>query len=178
MTGELPLSPIVVQFGKYIKVMIVLENNTQVNAEQQIVHQNAFEIMMTAQRLASQVKVPPQVTERNQKDRLYNCLQAYCEKCELCWKAGEVKTLGVNFLHSLCDVLWYIDGHHHIFSCRGFPIPNCFDQFQGFNVPEASKHRKRQAPNMSCDKLEALSSKLFMLLQSSFMQRPHWAALK
>ena len=114
VSPELPLSPIV-QFGKYMKVMIVLENNTQVNAEQHIMHQNAFEIMMTAQRLASQV--PPQVTERNQKDMLYNCLQAYCEKCELCWKAGEVKTLGVNFLDSLCDVLWYIDGHHHIFSC-------------------------------------------------------------
>lgn len=49
------------------------------------------------------------------------------------------------------DVLWYIDGHHGAFENRSFPIPEVFKAFDGYNVPERSKHRKRKTGNMSYD---------------------------
>ena len=86
--------------------------------------------------------------------------------------------MGVNFLRSVCDVMWYIDDHHHVFTNQGCPVPDVFDQFQGFNTPHLSKHRKHTASNMTCNGLEALSSKLYGVLQSSFLHRPSWIEMK
>ena len=57
-------------------------------------------------------------------------------------------------------MLWYIDGHLEAISGRGCRIPQCFVAFQGYNIPERSKHRKQSLSNLSADVLEALSSKL------------------
>lgn len=66
-------------------------------------------------------------------------------------------------------------GHHDSFGGRGCPIPKCF---QGFNVPERSKHRKRSLGNMSADILETLASKLFRVLQAPYLQRKEWGGMK
>ena len=174
---DLPLSPVMMQFGKYMKVLVVLGETNREQACTSIVRRNAFEVMTMAQKQASQKRIPQVLEERNRKDKLYNHLQSYCEKKELTWKAEEVNTLGVSFLKSLCDVLWYIDGHQHVFASRGCPIPDVLAEFH-YNTPELSKHRKRAASNMTCDELEALASKLFEVLQLSFLHRPRWVEMK
>ena len=53
-----------------------------------------------------------------------------------------------------------------------------FLQFQGYNQPELSKHRKREHTNMKSSELQALSSDLFTLLMCSFWKQPQWLAFK
>jgi len=69
---------------------------------------------------------------------------------------------------SLCEALWYIDGHYTLFAGHSCPIQEYFAEFEGFNSPDMSKHRKCTARNMSSATLEALSAKLFGLLQCNF----------
>ena len=111
-------------------------------------HRNAFDIMARA---ASQKGVPQRTVDRNRKDKLCNDILAFCEKEQLLWKADEINTLGVNFVQCVCDVLWYIDNHHHVFASRVCPIPEVFAQFQGYSLPEVSMRRKRVVANMTSD---------------------------
>jgi hypothetical protein len=151
------MAPRSIDLAKYL---VVLDNTEQATGRR-----NAFEIMTAA---ATQKGVPQHRTARNRKDSLYNDMLSFCEKHELLWKVDEINTLGVSFVTRVCDVLWYIDGHHHVFASRGCPVPEMFIQFQTYNVPQLSKHRKRAVGNMAYDELETLASRLFRILQSSF----------
>ena len=134
--------------------------------------------MAQAQKDRASRRYPPPIQQRNKKDQLYNDVLSYCEENQIGWIGDEVDSLAITFLRSVTDVLWYIDGHHHVFAGRGVHIPKSFSRFQGYNVPELTKHRKRSATNMSSSVLESLSTKLFRVLQSSFTQRPQWLELK
>ena len=150
VSPELPLVPVIVQFGKYLKIIVVLEDN---------------EVELISSKTRNKLHVGKY--HHLLRSKLHTHLLSYCEKQEVLWKPDEINTIGVNFLRSVCDVMWYIDGHHHVFTNRGCPIPDVFDQFQGFNTPHLSKHRKRTTSNMTCNELEAYSSKLYGVLQSS-----------
>ena len=127
VSPELSLSPVVMQFGKYLRVIVVL-GESELPGTSTATKWNAFEIMAQSQKEKSQTQVPKEIEERNRKDKLYNHLRLYCREHGLFWKADEVDMLGVNFLRCLCDVLWYVDGHHHVFVTRGCPIPELFTQ--------------------------------------------------
>ena len=60
-------------------------------------------------------------------------------------------------------------------SCR---IPLIFSKFQGYNVPEMSKHRKRDHSNMNSSELKTLSSDLFTVLLCPFWKQPQWLTFK
>ena len=172
---ELTLSPVVVEFGKYMKIVVVLNELVSMNQPQS---RSVLDVMRQAQQALAQPKTPSKTIERNNKDKLFNALVDYLEEHGLFWRADEVDSFGVNFVKSLCEVLWYIDGHHDTLHGRGCSIPTCFVTFQGFNVPERSKHRKRSLTNLSADVLEALASKLFCILQSSYFHRERWGEMK
>ena len=139
---------------------------------------NAFAVMRQAMREQSRAKTPSLTQERNKKDKLYNAVVENVKHHGLQWRSDEVESIDVNFVKSLTEVLWYIDGHHDSFSSRGHQIPSYFSEFQGFNVPELSKHRKRATCNMSAATLEALAQKLFRLLQASYFMRDGWGIMK
>ena len=67
-----------------------------------------------------------------------------------------------------------MDGHHEVCRARGHGIPSLFGVFVGYNMPELSKHRKRQVENMSSEVLQQHSKQLFLALQASFWQRSAW----
>ena len=90
-----------------MKIVVVL--NEIMN---QPLGQNVVDIMRQAQQALTQPKTPSKTVERNNKDKLFNTLIDYLENHGLFWRADEVDLLGVNFVKSLCEVLWYIDGHH------------------------------------------------------------------
>lgn len=152
-------------------MIVLLDNVPDVTSTSR---RNAFDIMARA---ASQKGFPQPTPQRNQKDKLYDIL-TFCEMEQLLWKADEISTLGVSFVRCICDALWYVDGHHHVFASRGCPIPEVFAQFQEYNLPQMSKHRKRTVTNMTSDELGALASRLFRVLQSSFLLRPAWAQMQ
>ena len=106
--------------------------------------------------------------ERNKKDKLHNEIIHYLD---LNWSFNEVYLSGAIFLKSLCEVLWYINGHHSNICSHGYQILACFTNFQGSNAPELSNYRKRSTSNMFADVIGTLSTKLFRLLQAIYFSR-------
>ena len=96
--------------------------------------------------------LPPVLTStRNRKDELYNSVVQQLSVDGLGWH--EPLKYGKPFITDLCNLLWFIDGHHDVFRSRSCTIPTYFSKFVGFNRPELSKHRKRSISNMSREKL-------------------------
>ena len=93
-----------------------------------------------------------QLVPRNNKERLNNDILALFVDCGWKWTDGG-NTHGKNFIRNMCDAPWYLDGHHATFEDRSCPIREPFSKFHGYNVPEKSKHRKREHCNLSYDTL-------------------------
>ena len=124
-------------------------------------------------RIDNSKSLPPLVTTtRNRKDELYNSVIQQLSENGLGWH--EPLKYGKPFVSDLCDLLWFIDGHHAVFLSRSCPIPAVFSKFVGFNCPELSKHRKRSVSNMSRDKLLEHAATLQEHAVSSWMQQPDW----
>ncbi len=70
VSPELPLSPVVAQFGKYIKIIVVLVE--EVATPQAAT--NAFDVLMIG---ASTSHAPPVRTQKTQKDKLYNDIVSF-----------------------------------------------------------------------------------------------------
>jgi len=169
---SLSLEPAIQLFGPFLRYQMqsISHGPSQVR--------NAFTILMHNQRLLSQPRVPEMLQVRNQKDKLYNDIIQMLNDEKLKFPASSVSSSGKNFVKTLSDLLWYIDGHQGTITKQGFPIPNCFLKFEGYNVPEMAKHRKRQHTNLSVDVLNSLSSSLFLNLQASFWAALPWQHLK
>ena len=167
--ASLALAPVVIQFGQYLKVLVTLQEcDAPMSTDTAEVGPCVFDVMQQAMCEQSRARTPPLIQECNGNDRLYNGVLENLKQRGLQWRPDEVESSGVNFVKSLTEVLWYIDGHHSTLSSRGFLIPPSFASFQGYNIPELSKHRKRTLSNMSRDALHALAQKMFRLLQANY----------
>uniref|UniRef100_A0A1X7SEY3 Uncharacterized protein n=1 Tax=Amphimedon queenslandica TaxID=400682 RepID=A0A1X7SEY3_AMPQE len=119
--------------------------------------------------------LPAFLKEKTRKDRLYNEIVKFLANNNVGWCDPE---FGKPFICDLCNVLWYVDGHHEVLASRSCPIPSLFKSFVGFNKPELSKHRKRSISNMSKDKLVEYSTILQNYVVSSWIQQAEWSFLK
>ena len=81
------------------------------------------------------------------------------------WRNSEVDGAGVNLVRTLTECLWYIDGHHSVLEKQGCSNSTAF---QGYNIPEASKHRKHSINNLSGATLSSIGFSLYGCLQSSY----------
>ena len=73
---------------------------------------NAFTVLMSSQRQLSLPGLPAPVTVRTIKDKLYNdCLELLKEENAL-FPGTEVNSSGKNFVKTVVECLWYVDGHH------------------------------------------------------------------
>ena len=132
---------------------------------------------MANQRLLCTPTLPDRLHERTKKDKLYNDLICLVGGMGLKWQSGEVNS-GKSFLTTLTNALWYIDGHHESLVSRGCKIPKLFKPFEGYNVPELSKHRKRQSTNINSDTLSAHVSSLYDVLLLSWLCTKKWEELR
>lgn len=138
---------------------------------------NAFTVLMSSQRQLSLPGLPAPVTVRTIKDKLYNdCLELLKEENAL-FPGIEVNSSGKNFVKTVVECLWYVDGHHEKLKKQSAPIPDYFTRFTGYNLPQLSKHRKRQSTNLSSSILKSLSSSLFQNLQASFWSNTSFKCL-
>ena len=112
--------------------------------------------------------LPTFLKEKTRKDKLYNEIVKFLATNNVGWCDPEY---GKPLITDLCNVLWYIDGHHEVLASRSCPIPSLFKSFVGFNKPELSKHRKRSISNMSKDKLLEYSTVLQNYVVSSWIQQ-------
>ena len=104
----------------------------------------------------------------------YNNVLKMLQERKLLFPSSIINTCGKTFVSTLVDCLWYLDGHHD----ASFLIPEVFSAFTGYNLPELSKHHKRQAGNMCSDILKSLAQSLFDNLQSSFWKKASWKWLQ
>ena len=73
-------------------------------------------------------------------------------------------------MKSIVETLWQIDRQHELFKERDYCIPSCFQSFNGYNVPQMSKHRKRERNNMSSSTLHTCADTVLMLTMSLLEQ--------
>ena len=171
---NLCVSPVVGQFGAFVK-FIVSSSNEDPSHSSQCSPRNAFQIMLASQQRISASTLPSRVVNpRNRKQKLRNDILELLEQNDLVFKRSEVACVGEQFVQRLTETLWYVDGHHEVFKSRGGEIPSVFSSFTGYNLPEASKHRKRQIGNMSREVLQQHSRQLFLCLQASYWERSIW----
>ncbi len=138
---------------------------------------NAFTILMV-HRSPSRTLPPRIAPALNKKDELYNAIIDWVEEEGLAWSPSiECKT-GSNTVHTLCDVLWYIDGHYSTLAERSCTIPVVFHQFSGYNRPDLPKHRKRKVGTMCAETLRSHSQRLFGNLQGGFWNTDTWVKFK
>ena len=169
----LPLEDAVAIFGHFLKY--VVHDEDQKPREPLC---SAFDIMMRVQKEVDSKALPARKPENNSKDHLYNALLTFFEDRQVKWHSSEVQQCGTALLKGLLDLLWYIDGHHHVFNQQSCPIPSVFADFQGFNRPELHGHRKRDSANMSRVELEAYCQAVYRCFLSDYWKRDHWMGLK
>ena len=81
-------------------------------------------------------------------------------------------------MNVLTVCLSYLDGHHAAFKDRSMDISSDFQSFQGYNKPEASKHRRKDAASLSTGTLDAYSSSLNKLLLQPWFDLERWKPMK
>ena len=68
------------------------------------------------------------------------------EELGLARGGGEATTRSAK---ALVELLWYIDGRHHVSENQGCTILIPFADLKCYNIPEASKHQKHTCENVS-----------------------------
>ena len=152
--SKLPVDKVCRQFGSFTRLKcekIEADSASTSSDVDDPVQPNAFQVLLINQRALSSI-LPARLEPRNNKDKLFNDLVLLFEKKDWKWRDGG-DTHGKKFRSNLCDVLWYIDGHHETLEARSCAIPTPFNTFTGYNTPGKIKHRKQQAGNLNVDVL-------------------------
>ena len=102
----------------------------------------------------------------------------WLEENKVGWSIDRVNTLGAGFVDVITDTLWYIDGHHDTLHSRSCSVPADFREFQGYNRPELTKHRRRLAENMCSGMLNSYSLRLNECLMQPWFSLATWKPLK
>ena len=139
---DLPLVPVVDTFGRFVKysVCVCVEESATTTAR------NAFDVLMASQQAlqSSETALPKLLTERNNKDKLYNDVLRLLQSKALRLRHDEVNSFGTRLVKALRDALWHIDGHHTAFAQRSTSLPcRCFQVLQWLQLP--SKDEAQEA---------------------------------
>ena len=152
--------PVITSFGRFVKYFVESEDVSTLSESQ--THEDLISDNLTF--------LPPIIiTVKNKKDQLYNDIIELFVSCNALFFDSELQDFGKKLVGTLCDILWHIDGHHHLFDERALPIPPLFRSFLKYNVPELSKHRKRRSHNISSLQLRTFVQELTEIMDSSFV---------
>ena len=85
---------------------------------------SAFDVMMAAQRQLCLPQLPPRIEKKTltRKETLHNDLISLLEKHDLAWDGVEAtEGCGMQFVKkkTVFELLWYIDGWHHVLQIKG-----------------------------------------------------------
>ena len=123
-------------------------------------------------------KPSDRAVERSQKWALQKDVLIWLEDKGLGWSRCTAESTGVKFVTALTDILWYLDGHLATLTSRGCPIPQAFQLFSGYNQPSKSKHRKRDAENLSVVALDSHSCLLNEFLLCPWLNSSSWKSVR
>lgn len=159
-------------FGPFFKFFVEIQSQ----GPRAVPQRNAFEVMAAAQRAldaAERTGVPAAVSQKTRKDKMFNDLIELMKKMKLKWRNPLADC--TPFLKQLTNILWYIDGQYDTIEEKSSKIPDVFHSFQGYNCPEASKHRKRTRDNLKREELSSYVLFLQEAIHTSWMQQESFA---
>ena len=116
--------------------------------------------------------------ERSQKFALKRDILLWLQDRGLGWSRDAAESTGAQFVAALTEILWTLDGHSTAFSHRACPIPQEFVLFSGYNQPSKSKHRRRDAENLSAAVLDSHSSLLNEFMLHPWLNATSWKQVR
>ena len=130
---------------------------------------DAFQVMMAAAANEVGKNIPKQIENpQNGLDQLFNCILSHLLSSG-CIFPKNVGPAGGTFVNTLTKLLWHLDGQYQKIEQEvpsSQKVPAIFKRkFSGYNLPEKSKHRKREIRNLSCQKMEGLCIRTKELIQ-------------
>ena len=106
-------------FGSFIKFVVIVVDPEETDL--QFIIQTTPYWWRAGQRLAvDYFTITHLKTERIHG--LYNAIVKFSSQNKLNWR--EPEKYGKQFIQDLCNLLWYIDEHHSVFSSQSCPIAN------------------------------------------------------
>ena len=110
----------------------------------------------------------------NSKNKIHDLLSSSC----LGWSSDTVSTFGPQFINTLGEWMWYIDGHHHTLKERGCSQPVALNHLAGFNCPETHKHKRNALAPVTEEKLGCHSEALLNITRQAYMTSKQWSPLR
>ena len=134
---------------------------------------DAFSVLMSSQR---EIQFVQRVSNpRNKKEELSNAVSSWLEKKGVGFQPTDLETKGKCLLSTLTDALWVIDGHSETLAGRSYAVPTEFAHFCGYNVPEASKHKRKTLERTT---VEVNARRLFELLEKPWMSKGRCSVIR
>ncbi|XP_070571401.1 uncharacterized protein [Ptychodera flava] len=145
-------------FGKYFQFTLNNDENPTNKSTRPTV--NAFDLLLRSRG----EKVWPafrNIDRPNARFQLHNAIVRWLQGQDLGWQK-QSKSMGDQFVRVLGDCLWITDPHRQTFHQRSCPIPENFDIFQGYNLPQSHKHVLKP---LNADELTSIAQQLFNILE-------------
>jgi hypothetical protein len=179
---HLSLCLVINSFGHFLKYFVEITtqvvNARGISIEASSAYSGDSELESSASsEMPYQMFVEPLARERNKKDKLFNDIIRFFVSHHFSIDQSEMNSARKLVL-LLRDILWYVDGHHHVFKERALAIPSIFTCFTLYNTPQLSKHRKRLTSNISAEQLESFALDISQVLHCSMWEKPKWIDLK
>ena len=136
-------------------------------------------LMQSARVIAREISLPEHrsLGQYPAKNTLKKYILLWLKRNSLGWSKYSVLTLGLPFVHTLGDALWYIDRDHETLKHRGCPVPTAFQQFSGYRILEKQQKRKIDETFLTHDSTKAHSLALFNLALSSYLKKDVWKSV-
>ena len=165
--------------GPFVKFMLakeVEERPAPAASGASITGPSALDVLMSSTK-STRARCLPQKfpqTQQSGKGKLKNSVLDWLSFRMLGWTSDNCTRLGLAFVNTLADALWYIDRNQDTFHKRGFSVPTLFDRFSGSRCPEKSKKRKIDESFLTVDGLKAHGESLYNLALASYMKQDRW----
>ena len=104
-----------------------------------------------------------------------NVVPSWLEDKGVGFQPTDVEAKGKCLFSTLADALWVIDGHLETLSDRSYATPTEFSCFSGYNVPGASKHKRKTLERTA---VEVNACKLFELLEKPWMSKGRCSVIR
>lgn len=170
------ISDLTKTLGSFVKFVLAADKEPDGSSDRP----SAVSVLMNAARTdAARTCLPPEfsITEKPQKNKLKNDILKWLSTNNLGWSADTVGSLGLCFVDTLADSLWYVDQNHDTLKQRACSIPIPLAQFSNYRQPELRKKRKIDSSFLQQEEVKAHSDKLFNLALSSYFKKDRWKSV-
>ena len=137
---------------------------------------NAFSVLMNATKMVDHL--PPAFTGTTNKIKMKNDILDMLKRNNVGWTALNAPSLGIQFVNTVTECLWLLDGNQHTLESRGCTVPKLFQSFVNYNKPETHKHKRKHIENLSSSLLIEQSVSILNLTEMSFMRSKAWVHIR